>query len=100
MAFSITARFGTSIWGVILPLVSADCNRVTIPAAGSEMSESSVITNEDGDIKVGYSNDISRPKFAIMNPERTFTLPDFQTSAGVTDMIMHIMERYFHMMTT
>lgn len=68
---------------------------LTIPAAGSEMSESSVITNEDGDIKVGYSNDISRPKFAIMNPERTFTLPDFQTSAGVTDMIMHIMERYF-----
>ena len=68
---------------------------LTIPAAGSEMSESSVITNEDGDIKLGYSNNLSRPKFAIMNPERTFTLPPYQTAAGVTDMMMHTMERYF-----
>ena len=68
---------------------------LTIPAAGSEMSESSVITNEDGDVKLGYSNDISRPKFAIMNPVRTFTLPAYQTAAGVTDMLMHTMERYF-----
>ena len=68
---------------------------LTIPAAGSEMSEASVITNEDGDVKLGYSNDISRPKFAIMNPERTFTLPPYQTAAGVTDMMMHTMERYF-----
>lgn len=68
---------------------------LTIPAAGSEMSESSVITNEDGDMKRGYSNDISRPKFAIMNPERTFTLPPYQTAAGVTDIMMHMMERYF-----
>ncbi len=68
---------------------------LTIPAAGSEMSESSVITNEDGDIKKGYSNNISRPKFAIMNPERTFTLPPYQTAAGVTDIMMHMMERYF-----
>ena len=68
---------------------------LTIPAAGSEMSDSSVITNEDGDIKVGYSNDISRPRFAIMNPRRTFTLPPYQTAAGVTDMMMHTMERYF-----
>lgn len=68
---------------------------LTIPAAGSEMSESSVITNEDGDIKRGYSNNISRPKFTIMNPERTFTLPPYQTAAGVTDIMMHMMERYF-----
>ena len=74
-----------------LPVASV----LTIPAAGSEMSEASVITNEDGDIKVGYSNDISRPKFAIMNPRRTFTLPPYQTAAGVTDMMMHTMERYF-----
>ena len=58
---------------------------LTIPAAGSEMSESSVITNEDGDVKLGYSNNLSRPKFAIMNPRRTFTLPPYQTAAGVTD---------------
>ena len=74
-----------------LPVASV----LTIPAAGSEMSEASVITNEDGDVKLGYSNSISRPKFAIMNPERTFTLPPYQTAAGVTDMMMHTMERYF-----
>lgn len=74
-----------------LPVASV----LTIPAAGSEMSESSVITNEDGDVKLGYSNDITRPKFAIMNPCRTFTLPPYQTAAGVTDMMMHTMERYF-----
>ena len=74
-----------------LPLASV----LTIPAAGSEMSESSVVTKEEGDVKLGYSNDISRPRFAIMNPCRTFTLPPYQTAAGVTDMIMHTMERYF-----
>ena len=68
---------------------------LTIPAAGSEMSESSVITNEDGNVKLGYSDNLSRPKFAIMNPKRTFTLPPYQTAAGVTDMMMHTMERYF-----
>ena len=75
----------------MLPVASV----LTIPAAGSEMSEASVITNEDGDVKIGYSNNMSRPKFAIMNPERTFTLPPYQTAAGVTDMMMHTMERYF-----
>jgi len=74
-----------------LPVASV----LTIPAAGSEMSESTVVTNEDGNVKLGYSNDILRPKFAIMNPERTFTLPPYQTAAGVTDMMMHIFERYF-----
>ena len=75
----------------MLPVASV----LTIPAAGSEMSDASVITNEDGDVKLGYSNNMSRPKFAIMNPERTFTLPPYQTAAGVTDMMMHTMERYF-----
>lgn len=74
-----------------LPVASV----LTIPAAGSEMSEASVITKEDGDIKRGYSNELTRPRFAIMNPERTFTLPPYQTAAGVTDMMMHTMERYF-----
>ena len=75
----------------MLPVASV----LTIPAAGSEMSEASVITNEDGDVKLGYSNDMARPKFAILNPRRTFTLPPYQTAAGVTDMMMHTMERYF-----
>ena len=75
----------------MLPVASV----LTIPAAGSEMSEASVITNEDGDVKLGYYNNLARPKFAIMNPKRTFTLPPYQTAAGVTDMMMHTMERYF-----
>ena len=74
-----------------LPVASV----LTIPAAGSEMSEATVITNEAGDVKLGFSSDILRPKFAIMNPERTMTLPPYQTAAGVTDMMMHTMERYF-----
>ena len=68
---------------------------LTIPAAGSEMSDGSVITNEDGGVKLGYGSQLFRQKFAIMNPVRTFTLPPYQTAAGVTDMMMHTMERYF-----
>lgn len=68
---------------------------LTLPAAGSEMSSAAVITKEDGQIKRGYKNDLSRPKFAIMNPELTMTLPDYQTASGCTDMMMHTMERYF-----
>ena len=60
---------------------------LTIAAAGSEMSSSSVITNEDGLIKRGYSSDYSRAKFAIMNPELTMTLPAYQTACGCTDIL-------------
>ena len=67
----------------------------TIAAAGSEMSDSSVITNEDGWLKRGYSSDYSRCRFAIMNPELTCSLPPYQTSCGCTDILMHTMERYF-----
>ena len=68
---------------------------LTIAAAGSEMSNSSVITDEKTGTKRDYSNNISRPKFAIMNPELTMTLPDYQTQSGCTDIMMHTMERYF-----
>jgi len=70
---------------------------LTIAAAGSEMSSSSVITNEDGWYKRGYGSDLSRPRFAIMNPELTYTLPAYQTQSGCTDIMMHTMERYFNM---
>ena len=69
---------------------------LTIAATGSEMSNSSVITKEDGWIKRGYRNDYGRPRFAIMNPELTMTLPDYQTACGCTDILMHTMERYFN----
>lgn len=68
---------------------------LTLPAAGSEASPSSVLTNEDGWLKKGTGSDLIRPKFAIMNPELTFTLPAYQTACGVADMMAHIMERYF-----
>ena len=68
---------------------------LTIPAAGSEMSSSTVITNDEGMLKRGFNSDLCRCKFAIMNPERTFTLPTYQTAAGATDIMMHTMERYF-----
>ena len=68
---------------------------LTMAATGSEMSHSSVITKEEGWIKRGYSSDLGRPRFAIMNPELTMTLPDYQTACGCTDILMHTMERYF-----
>lgn len=68
---------------------------LTLAATGSEMSDSSVITKEDGLVKRGYSSNYARPKFAIMDPELTKTLPDYQTASGCTDIMMHTMERYF-----
>ena len=68
---------------------------LTISATGSEMSNSSVITNEDTGKKRSYNDDIARPKFAVMNPELTMSLPDYQTESGCSDIMMHTMERYF-----
>ena len=68
---------------------------LTIAAAGSEMSNSSVITNEDTGEKRGYRNDLCRVKLALMDPELTTTLPPYQTAAGCTDVLMHTLERYF-----
>lgn len=68
---------------------------LTIPAAGSEMSNGCVITNEDGNSKRAYDNDLCRPRFAVMNPIRTYTLSAYQTACGSVDMMMHTMERYF-----
>ena len=69
---------------------------LTIPAAGSEGSGNSVITKEEGLIKVSIRTEyVLRPLFAIMNPELTFTLPPYQTACGIVDMMAHILERYF-----
>jgi alcohol dehydrogenase YqhD (iron-dependent ADH family) len=68
---------------------------LTIPAAGSESSISSVITNEEGPWKRGINFQCIRPVFSILNPELTYTLPPYQTACGVVDMMAHIMERYF-----
>lgn len=74
-----------------LPLASV----LTIAAAGSESSNSAVITNEKTAQKRSYNDNIARPKFAVMNPELTLTLPDYQTQSGCADIMMHTMERYF-----
>ena len=74
-----------------LPVASV----LTIAAAGSESSNSSVITNEKTGEKRSYNDNLARPKFAAMNPELTMTLPDYQTESGCTDIMMHTMERYF-----
>lgn len=68
---------------------------LTISAAGSELSNSCVISNLDGGWKRGFNNDLIRPIFAIMNPELTFTVSKFQTGCGIVDILMHTLERYF-----
>lgn len=82
---------GKAVPGACLPIGAV----LTIPAAGSEMSSSCVITKDDGLIKRGINSDLCRCRFAVMNPERTYTLPPYQTAAGATDIMMHTMERYF-----
>ena len=67
---------------------------LTIAAAGSEGSSSSVITKEEGMLKRGTNSDAIRPKFSILNPELTETLPPYQTASGATDIIAHLYERY------
>ena len=68
---------------------------LTIAAAGSEGSNGSVITNEKGMLKRSAEGDALGPVFSILNPELTFTLPAYQTACGITDMMAHVMERYF-----
>ena len=68
---------------------------LTIAASGSEMSNSSVITNEETGEKRSYNDDIARPKFALMNPKLTMTLSDYQSMSGCVDIMMHTMDRYF-----
>ena len=74
-----------------LPVASV----LTIAAAGSEGSDGSVITQENGMYKRGYGSELIRPVFAIMNPELTMTLPPYQTASGCTDIMAHVFERYF-----
>lgn len=68
---------------------------LTIAAAGSEGSGASVVTKEEGMLKRDVGSDLLRPKFSILNPELTFTLPAYQTACGATDIMAHVFERYF-----
>ncbi|NKF08652.1 iron-containing alcohol dehydrogenase [Clostridium gasigenes] len=100
-AISLGANYDGDVWdlfekgknfeGSCVPLGVV----LTIPAAGSETSGGTVITNEDGGYKRSTGDRTMRPQFAIMNPELTYTLPDYQTACGACDMFAHILERYF-----
>lgn len=72
---------------------------LTIPAAGSESSDSAVLTRDDTLEKRGLSTNLHRPRFAILNPELTFTLPRFQVTCGIVDIMMHTLDRYFNPVT-
>jgi alcohol dehydrogenase YqhD (iron-dependent ADH family) len=82
-------RKGTAVKAIPLGVI------LTIPAAGSETSQFSVVTNEEGWLKRDIGYEFLRPQFAILNPELPFTLPAYQVAAGATDIMAHLMERYF-----
>ena len=95
-----TANPGTPLWDIwtrkaeltkSLPIGAV----LTMPAAGSEMSDSAVLTNESIGKKSGLSTEFNRCKFALVNPSYGATLPKYQLAAGITDIMMHTMERYF-----
>ena len=100
-----TANPGVDIWDfwmVKAPLTTSLPLGVvlTIPAAGSESSNSAVLTKDDTLEKRGLTTDLNRPRFAILNPELTFTLPRYQVTCGIVDIMMHTMDRYFNPVTT
>ncbi len=105
-AIALGTKYQGDVWDLYLKKASAGDAIplgviLTIAATGSEMSDSTVITNEEGWLKRGLHSDLIRPHFAIMNPELTYTLPEYQTMSGCTDILMHTMERYFsHEMDT
>ncbi|OIJ14420.1 NADH-dependent alcohol dehydrogenase [Anaerobacillus alkalilacustris] len=99
-AIAAGAKYEGDVWDFYTGKNSvSDCLPIgvvlTIPAAGSETSAGTVITNEDGLYKRAMGHNNLRPKFSILNPVLTYTLPSYQTACGITDMMAHILERYF-----
>lgn len=97
---ALSTKSGIDVWdiamGKAVPTESLPVACIlTHSAAGSEMSNSAVITNTEVHMKKGFSTELNRPKFAILNPELTYTLSPYQTACGVVDIMAHTMERYF-----
>lgn len=99
-AIALGARIDFDVWRLYetkeriegaLPVGSV----LTIAAAGSELSDGTVVTNPEGGLKRDYGADYLRPVFAIMNLEYTFTVSKYQTACGTVDILMHTFERYF-----
>jgi len=99
-AIGVGAPYSGDVWDFYIPKAAPVETLpvgvvLTIPAAGSEASKSSVVTKEEGNLKYALNIDLIKPRFAIMNPELTYTLPPDQTAAGAADIMSHIIERYF-----
>ena len=99
-AIALGAPYEGDVWDFFCKRATAEralpvAAVLTIPASGSEASDSCVISNDELGMKCGVNTDLNRPVVAIMDPELTFTLPAYQTAAGITDMISHVMERFF-----
>ncbi|WP_283170915.1 iron-containing alcohol dehydrogenase [Curtanaerobium respiraculi] len=99
-AVALGVRYGGDVWDFfgtgkdpesVLPIAVV----LTIPAAGSEGSPNTVISNDELGRKTGYGRPMLRPQLAFMNPELTFTLPPYQSAAGMVDMFAHLLERFF-----
>ncbi|EET59284.1 alcohol dehydrogenase, iron-dependent [Marvinbryantia formatexigens DSM 14469] len=100
-AMSFGVYYKEDVWDLISGKVRPGTQRLpvatilTLPAAGSEESDSCVISDETISVKTGFGSPLMRPVFSIMNPELTYTLPPYQTACGCMDMMSHAMERYF-----
>ena len=99
-AIAIGAVYDGDVWdfydGKAVPTEALPtANILTLAATGSETSEHSVITKEEGGIKRGIGFPVLRPKFTLLNPELLYTLPPYQTACGITDIMMHTLDRYF-----
>lgn len=100
-SMSFGVYYEGDVWDLISSKVKPGDRRIpvadilTLPAAGSEESDSCIVSDETIPMKTGFGSPLMRPVFSIMNPELTFTLPPFQTACGCMDMMSHAMERYF-----
>lgn len=99
-AISIGVPYSGDVWdfylGKAVPEKALPIGTIlTIPAAGSESSTGTVITNEDGFYKRAVNSELVYPRFSILNPELTYTLPKYQVACGAADILAHLMERYF-----
>ena len=98
-AIAIGVPYGGDFWdmysGTPIKAALPVATVLTIAAAGSEGSGDSVITKEEGMLKRGTGSDLMRPRFSIMDPSLTQTLPPYQTACGATDIMAHVFERYF-----
>lgn len=99
-AIALGAKYDGDVWdfysGKATPKSALKVGTVlTIPGSGSEMSESSIITNEEKDLKCGIDCELIVPEFSILNPEMCYTIPPYLMSCGIADILSHLFERYF-----